>query len=233
MDQSIPQHQLADLADFTYRNKMKINHKKTKIIPFNFSKKFDFLPQLHFPDCEPLEVIYETRLLGVTITSNLSWAAHVDDITKRAMQKLWVLIRLKSLGETSDQLTTVYQTRVRSTLEFAAPVFHRSLTKDQSRQIESVQKKACAVILHRAYTTYESALSLPKLERLDIRRVNLCHSFALKASKSPRHQSMFPTNPTYRQNMRSSKPYLEHSCNTSRYFHSPIPYLARLLNKRS
>ena len=233
VDQSILQHQLADLADFTLRNKMKINNKKTKIIPFNFSKKFDFLPQLHFPNCDPIEVIYETRLLGVTITSNLSWTAHVDGITKRATQKLWVLIRFKSLGGTSDQLTTVYQTRVRSTLEFAAPVFHSGLTKDQSRHIESVQKKAFAVILGRNYTSYESALSLLKLERLDIRRVNLCHSFALKSAKSSRHQSMFPPNPHYRQNMRNPKPYMEHSCNTSRYFSSPIPYLARLLNKRS
>jgi hypothetical protein len=87
--------------------------------------------------------------------------------------------------------------------------------------------------LGRGYTSYESALSLLKLERLDIRRVNLCHSFALKSAKSSRHQSMFPPNPNYRQNMRNPKPYMEHSCNTSRYFSSPIPYLARLLNKRS
>ena len=40
VNQSILQHQLADLADFTIRNKIKINHKKTKIIPFNFSKTF-------------------------------------------------------------------------------------------------------------------------------------------------------------------------------------------------
>ena len=107
-DQSILQHQLADLADFTTKNKMKINHKKTKIIPFNFSKKLDFLPQLHFPDCDPLEVIYETKLLGVTLTSNLSWSSHVNDITRRATQKLWVMIRFKSLGGTTEQLTTVY-----------------------------------------------------------------------------------------------------------------------------
>ena len=97
---------------------MKLNHKKTKIIPFNFSKKFNFLPQLSFPNCDPIEVIYETRLLGVIITSNLSWSSHVDDISKRATQKLRVLIRFKSLGGTTDQLKTVYQTRVRSTLEY-------------------------------------------------------------------------------------------------------------------
>ena len=83
-DKSILHHQLGDLSVFTETNKMKINYKKTKIIPFNFSKKFDFLPQLHFPNCEPLEVIYETRLLGVTISNNLSCSSHVDDITKKA-----------------------------------------------------------------------------------------------------------------------------------------------------
>ena len=232
-ENSILQHQLSDLADFTRTNKMKLNHKKTKIIPFNFSKKFDFLPQLSFPNCDPIEVIYETRLLGVIITSNLSWSSHVDDISKRATQKLWALIRFKSLGGTTDQLKTVYQTRVRSTLEFAAPVFHSGLTKDQSRQIEMVQKKALAIMLGRSYVSYESALEQFNLERLDTRRTNLCYTFAMKCTKTDRHSSMFPPNQTFRPNMRKPKPYQEHSCNTSRYFNSPIPYLARLLNKKS
>ena len=140
-------------------NKMKINHKKTKIIPFNFSKNYDFLPQLHFPNCEALEVIHETRLLGVTITSNLSWAKHVQNICSSATKKLWILVRFKSLGGTTSQLVTVYLTRVRSTLEFAAPVFHSGLTKDQSREIEMVQKKALTIILGATYTNYKSDLN--------------------------------------------------------------------------
>ena len=123
---------------------MKINYKKTKIIPFNFSKKYEFLPQLFFPNSKPIEVIYETRLLGVTIYSNLSWASHVKDITTRATKKLWVLVRFKSLGGSTQQLLTVYITRIRSTLEFASPVFHSGLTRDQSEQIELIQKKSLA-----------------------------------------------------------------------------------------
>ena len=126
---SILQHQLEDLIRFTDSNKMKINHKKTKIMPFNPTKKFDFLPQLYFPGEEPLEVIYQTRLLGVIISSDLSWSAHVNDVTRRATKTLWVLIRFKSLNGTRDQLTTIYITRVRSILEFAAPVISSSLTK--------------------------------------------------------------------------------------------------------
>ena len=44
---------------------MKINTKKTKIMPFKLTKKYDFLPLLNFPKYEPLEVIYETKLLPV------------------------------------------------------------------------------------------------------------------------------------------------------------------------
>ena len=232
VEQSILQHQLADLLEFTNTNKMKINFKKTKIIPFNFSKKFDFLPQLHFPDSQPLEVIYETRLLGVILTSNLSWTAHVNDITKRATTKLWVLIRFKSLGGSTDQLLKVFQARVRSTLEFAAPVFHSGLTQDQSRQIEMVQKKAFAIILGKSYTSYKSALATLSQEPLDSRREKLSYKFALKCITSSKHQSMFPPNPNYRPNMRQPKPFLEHQCKTSRYFNSAVPYLARLLNKQ-
>jgi hypothetical protein len=160
-----------------------------------------------------------------------SFLGRIIDITKRASQKLWVLIRFKTLGGSTDQLLTVYQTRVRSTLELAAPVFHCGLTQDQSRQIEMVQKKAMAIILGRNYTNYEYALSNLNLERLDTRRTTLSYNFAMKCSKSHQHKSMFPPNPNFRPNMRNPKPFLEYKCNTSRYYKSPIPFLARLLNK--
>ena len=229
---SILEHQLADLDRFTTQNKMKINYKKTKIMPFNFTKRSDFLPQLSFPGGEPLEVIYSTRLLGVIITSDLSWSSHINDITLRATKKLWILIRFKSLGATSQQLLTVYFTRVRSTLEFSAPVFHSSLTQTQSAKIEMVQKKALAIVLGQAYTNYEAALLYFTMERLDIRREKLCLSFAIKCTKSQRHQSIFPLNPSQRQNMRNRKTYMEPHCNTSRYYKRAIPHLARLLNKQ-
>ena len=112
--------------------------------------------------------------------SNLSWQPHVDDICKRATGKLWVLIRFKSLGGTTDQLLKIYQARVRSTLEFAAPVFHSGLTKEQGRQVEMVQKKAMAIILGKNYQSYESALTELSLERLDARCLNLSYNFVLK-----------------------------------------------------
>ena len=230
-EHSVLQHQLSDLLTFTQENKMKINLKKTKVIPFNLSKKFDFLPQLNFPGDGPLEVIYQTKLLGVTLSSDLSWTIHINDITKRATKKLWVVLRFKALGGTREQLLSVYQLRIRSTLEFAAPVFHSSMTQDQSRQVEMVQKKAFAIILGLGYRSYEFALETLKQDRLDSRRESISLNFALKCSKSPRHNSMFPQNTNIRENMRYVKKYQEHQCRTSRYYKSSVPYMARLLNK--
>ena len=124
---------------------------------------------LNFPGYEPLEVIYETKLLGITLASDLSWWPNVKDICRRATGKLWVLVRFKSLGGSTDQLVKIYETRIRSTLEFAATVFHSSLSKEQSKAIERVQKKALAIILGSRYQSYESARAILSLERLDVR----------------------------------------------------------------
>ena len=60
--QFVLQHQSQDLLDLINQNRMKINTKKTNVIPFNFSKNFDFLPQVKFPGHESLEGIYTTKL---------------------------------------------------------------------------------------------------------------------------------------------------------------------------
>ena len=73
-NRTISQHKLKDLMNFTLENEMKINHKKTNIIPFNFTQKMDFIPQVSFPGADPLDVIYQTKLVGVIVDSSLCWA---------------------------------------------------------------------------------------------------------------------------------------------------------------
>ena len=155
------------------------------------------------------------------------------------MWMIWPTMPLLSFGPSRGlrvwvALKTSFQflTRIRSTLEFGAPVFSCALTKEQSSRLESVQKKAFAIILGKEYQTYEIALQTLKQDRLDTRRTELAYRFALKCSKSTKHSAMFPRNPIYRENLRNSKPFLEFQCHSSRYFNSPIPALGRLLNKR-
>ena len=109
---------------------------------WNFSKSKDFIPELSFPSSEPLEVVYQTKLVGTIIASNLSWGPHVEYTTKNANSKLWLLIRFKARGGSTDQLLTLFQLKIRTLAEFAAPAFHGALTQQQSDDLEMIQKKS-------------------------------------------------------------------------------------------
>ena len=79
-------------------NLMKINYKKTKLMGFNPGTARDFLPRFEFNNDE-LEVVEESKLLGVVLRNDLSWGANTDYMVKRANRKLWCLRRLKKLGQ--------------------------------------------------------------------------------------------------------------------------------------
>ena len=92
---SILQKNLKNIETFTNNNQMKINPKKSKVMIFNKSRKHDFPPEISFKDGNILECIEETKLLGIQLSSSLSWEANTRIICKKGMTKMWLLRRLK------------------------------------------------------------------------------------------------------------------------------------------
>ena len=111
----------------------------------------------------------------------------------------------------------------------AVPVWHPGLTLEQSILIERVQKSALAVILGYKYTSYEYALKQTGLQRLSIRRQQLCSKFIPKNMKSddPLLEKVLKTHDT-RSNPNQVK---EYQCRTKSMYDSSLPYLARLYIK--
>ena len=233
-DRSILQHQLEDIYNFTVDNMMMVNKKKTVIMPFNFTNLYDFVPTLTFPgETQALNVIYETKLLGVTIRSDLSFSSHVNDITLSATRSMWLLLRFRDMGASRQQLLNLWQMKGRSILEFASPVFFSRLTLEQSNKIEKCQRKAFAIILQVEYKNYENALRILNQEKLSDRRISAAIRFGEKCVNNPRHNDMFPVNIPLRGEARKSwKPYKEYFCRTERFYASSIPTIARLLNQK-
>ena len=64
------QKHLGAINKWTKKQKMKLNTKKTKIIIFNFTKKYQFSTKLSVDD-ENLEIVREAKLLGTYITDDL------------------------------------------------------------------------------------------------------------------------------------------------------------------
>ena len=92
--------------EYTNDHEMKINDSKTKAILFNNAVKSDFFPNLTLNDT-PLEVVEEIRLLGVMVSSDLSWRTNTATMCQKAYSRLWMLRRLKPLGASVDDLLDV------------------------------------------------------------------------------------------------------------------------------
>ena len=83
----------------------------------------------------------------------------------------------------------VYSKEIRSILELAVPVWHSGLTRQQSTDIERIQKIAFRLILKENYINYSIACEALGTQTLYERRIKLCKNFASKNFQS--NYSMF------------------------------------------
>ena len=92
-----------------------------------------------------------TTYLGISITDNLSWNEHCDNICKKANSTLGLLRRILS-GCTPKVKNTAYCTLVRPKLEYASSVWNLC-TKCNIDKIEMVQRRA-ARFVNNDYSRY-------------------------------------------------------------------------------
>ena len=67
--------QLLEVREQSELNQMKLNYKKTKVMVFNPCKSKVFMPRLIL-EGNQLEVVEETKLLGLTIRSDMKWVSN-------------------------------------------------------------------------------------------------------------------------------------------------------------
>ena len=63
------------------------------------------------------------KLLGVIISDDLKWNAHVEFVIAKAAKRLFALRLLKRAGVMPKDILNLYLSNVRSVLEYAAPVW--------------------------------------------------------------------------------------------------------------
>ena len=228
---SLLQRNLIRIEDFTVNNKMVINEKKSNIMLFNKSRKFDFPPEFAFRNKQQLEIVQETRLLGLVISTDLGWEANTMAICSKAMTKMWLLRRMKYLKLENEVIIDYYIKEVRPLTEQGVPIWNSSLTKKQINAIEKIQKVALKIILGQEYKSYDSACQIFGLQKLSTRRLELSTKFSIELYRSNRCEEFFtPVNKNV--NTRGDGPLLlEQKVNTRRCYSAPHNYLTRLINK--
>ena len=119
-----------------------------------------------------LESVDSAKYLGVTISNDLTWNKHIDNITNKANQTLGFLRR--NLKVRSEQIkSTAYKTLVRPQLEYCSPTW-APYTDTQITQIEAVQRRAARWVKHdygRLSSVTEMLKSL-EWRQLELRRID-------------------------------------------------------------
>ena len=89
------QNYLEKINQWTIKQKMKLNVKKTKTMLFNFSKKHQFATNLNIINTD-IDMVKETTLLGTVITDNLTWDRNCEELIKKGYRRLQLLIATAS-----------------------------------------------------------------------------------------------------------------------------------------
>ena len=85
------------------------------------------------------------KLLGLTISSNLTWNEYISDVIKKVSKRLYFLVQLKRSRVPRQDMSTFYTACIRSVLTHAAPVFFYALPKylkDELVRVDNMPRTA-------------------------------------------------------------------------------------------
>ena len=217
------------IADWTMKNKMKINENKTKYMIFNKSQE-KFATRLSMNN-KTINRTHEMKHLGVWLSDTLKWDKHISELCKKAYPRLRILTKLKYVGVPIQDLIELYCTFVRSLTEYCSTAFHSSLSLHLSNKIEAIQRTSLKMILGVMYVDENSALEMCGLMKLHERREHRALDFGLKCIKHATNQFMFPQNPSQdKHNVRNREKFKVNKVRSESYKKSTIPYLQMRLN---
>ena len=143
------QEHLNYISRWTEDNLMKLNEAKCNYLIFSRSKE-KFSTRLEI-NGQKLDRIAVTQLVGVWISEDMSWKRNTKEICKKAYARMSLITKLKYVGVSRDDLIDIYILFIRSVTEYCAVVFHSSLTQEDGRKLEQIQKTCLKVILRNEY----------------------------------------------------------------------------------
>ena len=123
--------------------------------------------------CKSVE---NTKDLGLTISSDLSWGMHVFESVNKANMVLSIIKR--SIGTNSQEVFShLYKSLVRPILEYAAPVWSPYLIEDIVA-LEKVQRRASRLALRqkRGEMSHKHRCSLLKWQTGEAERISISDS---------------------------------------------------------
>ena len=147
-----------DFTQWADDNQLKLNPTKCQALEVCFKQGGPLHADIMI-GAEKLPYVNKAKVLGIWLQCDLKWDSQVDNMIKKANQRLFMLRSVNKFGFDHHELVTVYTSDVRPIIEYGDVVWHSGLTDKQANDLERIQKRACRTILgFKKYTTYRDAL---------------------------------------------------------------------------
>ena len=98
-----------------------------------------------------LESVHTAKYLGVTLSSNMSWEPHINNITTKANKILGFLKRNLQIKQ-EETKALAYKSMVRSNLEYCSTIWSPH-TKKLKDKVEHTQRRAARYVTNRYHNT--------------------------------------------------------------------------------
>ena len=217
-----------EVVDWSTKNRFQLNSEKCKELRISFTSASEFPPVVIGQKC--IKLVKDAKLLGVTISSDLTWNAHVSEVTKKAAKRLYFLLQLKRARVPQKDLCLFYITCVRSVIDYAAPVFHHALPACLLQELERLQKRAMRIIC--PGIEYLQALALMSLPTVAEHHHNICKRTFERIMNDPNHKlrKLLPPLHSSKYDLRHARKFTLPRCKTNRFKNSFIMASSRIVN---
>ena len=209
---------------------MKINAKKTQLLVIAPTNGCETSAVINV-DGHCVESVETLKLVGFTFGNKAGAAAHVEAITDKVRNKMWMLYKLREAGFREQHLFKLYCVYLRTVVEHCSVVYHSMLTAGQSQELERIQRLAVRICYGGQEET-DVVIQTRGIQTLAERRGRRCDKFLRKAFQHPRFSDRwFPQRGPQHMELRRRRWTEETRATTNRRFNSPLAYLRRRANE--
>ena len=132
-DERSYREQINKIVDYSKRNKLIINAKKTKEMIVDFRKsKPDTVLSVQM-NGEDVQIVKSINYLGVAVSDDLKWTENIQKNYKKCRLRIDFLRRLKLFQISQKTLKLVYQSLIESILTYCIIVWFHSSKADEKK----------------------------------------------------------------------------------------------------
>ena len=175
----------------------------------------------------------ELKILGFTFDRRPNANRHVEKLIERFYSRLWTIRFLKRSGIKQDNLLEVYNSVLRSAVEYCSTVYHSMIPASLSDKLERVQRQALKII-YGWNENIDRIMEIKGIETLEERREKTILRFALKnEDKEKFGKRWFKISENTDRGVRAGtrRKYRMPACRTDRMQKNPVSYMTQKLNE--